>query len=241
MTLPYIDQGPLFEMAGLELAGPNGVPTNPLSVAGGAVIATPILGLRCPADINFGQAIWTDRADVSPTPVAITNYKGVSGANWEWGNGLWNPGYDPTNISQVGLDWGNGLFYRSSGSGDDGFFGGGNPTPIKINFQMITDGTSNTFMIGESLPSQSEWTGAWAYSNNCIGTCAIYPNAQLTSGQTFATTDWGDNYSFHSNHSGGLHFAMADGTVVYVSNAISMPIYHALATRAGGESVALPD
>ena len=43
-------------------------------------------------------------------PAGQTNYKGVSGANWAWGDPQWhNPG---TNGSSDGLTYGDGLFYR---------------------------------------------------------------------------------------------------------------------------------
>ncbi len=242
MVLPYIEQTQLYQQAGLDSQGANGMPTNPLSVAGGAVISTPITMLRCPSDPQLGKTIWTDRADVSPTPVAITNYKGVAGANWEWGIGLWNPGSDPAsnNTNQGGLDNGNGIFWRDSGNGGWNIGGEGTPIATYVTINMITDGTSNTFMIGESLPLLSDWTGCWAYSNNACGTCAIYPNAPQTSGQAIGAGDWPDNYSFHSSHPNGLQFAMADGSVHFISNSIAIATYRALATRNGGEGANLP-
>ncbi len=240
MILPYIEQGDLFNKANLGTHGANGTPASRLDVSGGTILTSPIGMLRCPSDKDFDVMIWTDRADVAPTPVAISNYKGVAGANWEWGNALWNPGYNPNGSAsdQEGLDNGNGIFYRSSGTGDPGLVG--TYTAKKISLLLIPDGTSNTFMIGESLPARSQWTGAWAYSNNVNGTCAIYPNAPLTTGLTIAPGTWGDNYSFHSNHSDGLHFAFADGTVRFISNDINVALYRQLATRNGGEVVTVP-
>ena len=49
-----------------------------------------------------------------------------------------------------------------------------------------------------------------------------------------------DSYHFWSMHSGGAHFALADGSVRFISySAIS--ILPALATRNGGEAVGLPE
>ena len=183
MILPYIEQVNLYNEAGL---GPmaNNVPVSTLNVNGGAVIATPIPTVRCPSDVDFAQIIWTDRADVDPTPVAITNYKGVAGANWEWGNALWNPGYAPgagiNGNNQQGLDAGNGVLWRSNGPGASGNIAGG--VEYSWTFTSITDGTSNTFMLGEDLPVLSQWCGCWAYANNVTGTVAIYLNANQTAG-----------------------------------------------------------
>jgi prepilin-type processing-associated H-X9-DG protein len=96
-------------------------------------------------------------------------------------------------------------------------------------------------MIGEALPSRSQWTGAWAYANNASATCAIYPNSMQTNGQLYAIGDWPDQYSFVSAHTGGMNFAMGDGSVHFVSNGIDIPTYRALATIKGGEAATLPD
>jgi prepilin-type processing-associated H-X9-DG protein len=228
--LPYIEQGPLYNQINLT-TGTNGMPLTHqnANAAVKAAINSPIPVLRCPSDPDSGQASWTDRADVGGTPVAITNYKGVAGSNWEWGIGLWNPGWQAGASDQNGLDNGNGVLWRSNGTNGK-----------KYTLQAITDGTSNTFLIGESLPSRSQWTGAWCYANNATGTCAIYPNAFQTNGQIFGVGDWPDNYSFHSAHTGGVQFAMCDGSVQFISSGIDINGYRALATRAGGEVATIP-
>ncbi len=43
-----------------------------------------------------------------------------------------------------------------------------------------------------------------------------------------------------SRHPGGLQFALADGSVRFVSDSIALATYRALATRNGGEVVSLP-
>jgi prepilin-type N-terminal cleavage/methylation domain-containing protein/prepilin-type processing-associated H-X9-DG protein len=239
MILPYIEQGNLYTGAGLGNKNAAGQPTSKLNVTvnGVAVIATPIPVLRCPSDPDVATTLWTDRADVSPTSVAITNYKGVAGANWQWGDGRWNPGWQgntQVNVGsstvQDGLENGNGLLWRSMG-----FYG------RKFTLLSITDGASNTFMIGESMPSRCQWTGAWAYANNATGTCAIYPNALTSAGLQFAASDWPNCYSFHSAHGGGVQFAMGDGSVRFVSDGVDIPTYRAMATLRGGEALNLTD
>ena len=49
-----------------------------------------------------------------------------------------------------------------------------------------------------------------------------------------------DMFHFWSPHPGGAHFAFADGSVRFLAYSAE-PIMAALATRAGGESVNLPD
>ena len=76
-----------------------------------------------------------------------------------------------TGGGQNGLDGGNGLLWRSNGTNG-----------VPYTFASILDGSSNTFMIGEDLPSRSEWTGGWIYANNASGTCAITLNYMDLSG-----------------------------------------------------------
>jgi prepilin-type N-terminal cleavage/methylation domain-containing protein/prepilin-type processing-associated H-X9-DG protein len=44
-----------------------------------------------------------------------------------------------------------------------------------------------------------------------------------------------------SNHTGGVNAALADGSVRFFSNSVPQPVWSALATRAGGEAVTMPD
>ena len=125
-----------------------------------------------------------------------------------------------------GIWFGNGIFYRMD-------------TLVKLRLTMITDGTSNTFMIGEAIPDRSQWN-AWMYSNGAVGTCGIGPNAVQANGTPYGVGNWQNNYSFHSQHPGGLHFALADGTVRWISNNIPLQTYRDLASIAGGETVLLP-
>jgi prepilin-type N-terminal cleavage/methylation domain-containing protein len=245
-ALPYIEQGALHSTGNIGATAqvpttvggvsiPVGRPITPINALlnGVTLCATPIPLLRCPSDPKYAQINWTDRADVGSAGgqgVAITNYKGVCGANWQWGDARWNPGWISGPLtSQNGLDAGNGLLWRSNGVAG-----------TKYTLSGISDGTSNTFLIGEDIPDHSQWTGSWAYANNASGTCAIYPNSRTPTGGFYTTGDWNNQYSFGSNHDGGLHFAMADGTVRFISTGIDMLTYRSLATYTGGEAVSVP-
>ncbi len=241
--LPYIDQENIYRMANMG-ATLNGVPQTPLTVQfnGAYVISQPLPIFRCPSDPDFGTVVFTDRADLGtsslfPVPVAITNYKGVCGANWMWGSALWNPGWLGLNfvglnafLPENGMANGNGILWRSTGTNNK-----------KYNLNGIRDGTSNTFLIGEDIPSHSYYCGSWAYANNTSGTCAIYPNATAPNLLQFPLWDWTDNYSFASGHPNGVQFAMADASVHFIQNNIGVTVYWYLATANGGETVVLPN
>jgi prepilin-type N-terminal cleavage/methylation domain-containing protein/prepilin-type processing-associated H-X9-DG protein len=226
--LPYIEQQNLYAEAG--------IPTNKLSQNKDtlAAVATPLKILYCPSDLSPRQR--TTTANLSPFLVGITNYHGVSGANWG-ADGYPTEGNFSTpyrnigaNGSYNGLEKGDGLFWRS-----DIRYGA-----LKIT--SITDGTSNTFMIGEDVPDLNQHN-AWSYCNGANGTCAIPPNTGVTLPTGVPPSlgpsdfgDWPERYSFRSRHPGGLQFAYADGSVHFISDSIPLQTYRALATIKGGET-----
>jgi prepilin-type processing-associated H-X9-DG protein len=120
---------------------------------------------------------------------------------------------------------GNGFFFRTD--------------YLRIHsFAIVTDGLSNTFMVGEDIPSLCTHN-AWAYANGAVGTCGIGPNAKTTANQWYPTTDWQNNYSFRSRHSNGLQFCMGDGSVRFIRETIDIAAYRAAASVAGGETLPL--
>jgi hypothetical protein len=197
------------------------------------VYQTPLVVLRCPADPDYRQNLWTDRADINnPNGLggcAITNYKGVCGQNWAWGS----PGSVVAASSAVypgannGLEQGDGILFRSMGTSAGG-------TPKSFTFNSITDGSSNTFLIGEDLPSHCLWTGCWVYANNTTGTCAI-PLNYYDNPVSSTAGDWNNCYSFASAHGGGGNFACCDGTVHFVNQSITTANYRALSTPRSGD------
>lgn len=196
---------------------------------GREAVATQLPLFLCPSDGYSAQGPAIDAADlgiwIKPfIKAGYTNYKGVGGSNWAWGESRWRNIGVNGNIN--GLSDGDGLFYRSD-------------YLHRKSFLAVRDGLSNTFMIGETLPENSKWN-AWAYANGAVGTCAIAPNARAEDGSKFDPRGWENTYGFHSRHPGGLHFAMADGSVHFLSDAVNMKVYRALATIQGGESVSFP-
>jgi prepilin-type processing-associated H-X9-DG protein len=209
--LPYIEQDALYRR--------GNIPQNTFGQSR-AALATPIPLLFCPSDDARHRPVATDRNELGGQPIALTNYKGVSGSNWCWGDWVF---FGPSG-SCDGLHLGDGLFWRED-----------QHTPLRLG--QIRDGTSNTFMIGEDLPAKNAFC-SWPYANHAVGTCGIGPNARRADGAEYPVRDWENVYSFRSRHPGGLQFAYADGSVRYVKNHIALSIYRALASRAGGEVVA---
>ena len=217
--LPYIEQEPLYRLGGL------GNPTASLptfdSVAT-TVYNQQIKTFLCPSD-DSSLDPRTDRANTGGLSCGMTNYKGVGGNNWQWGN---TQNVGPTGNAD-GLDNGNGMLYRSD-------------SRRRLKIDQVKDGTSNTLMVGEDIPSQNAHCG-WPNSNYATGTCSIPLNQSLP-GTTplYDLTDWYNVYSFRSYHTGGGLFGLADGSVKFVSETISLPVYRNAATHSGNEPANLP-
>jgi prepilin-type N-terminal cleavage/methylation domain-containing protein len=101
----------------------------------------------------------------------------------------------------------------------------------------ITDGTSNTFLLGETdfspngVPSTSMGS-VWAYGyplGYTFGTTFQVYNNHKNTGTTYGT--------FRSQHPGGATFVFSDGSVNFVNENVSTDIYKGLATRNGAEKI----
>jgi prepilin-type N-terminal cleavage/methylation domain-containing protein/prepilin-type processing-associated H-X9-DG protein len=133
----------------------------------------------------------------------------------------------------------------------------------RVRITDITDGSSNTFLLGENssasapggwkLTTQSyssilPWTAGFYYYPASIGgtvndgyimldcKCLNYPVQFPT---TFQTTAWVSDYSevgYRSNHSGGgANFLLCDGSVRFFTPSTSLTLLQGMATRNGGE------
>jgi|SRR5262245_43729646 len=88
--------------------------------------------------------------------------------------------------------------------------------PVKI--MDITDGTSNTLIIAEASKAGIPWMKP--------------EDIDITLHPTL-----GDPGGFSSDHTGGVHGVMADGSVHFLSQSISQQVLDALFTRDGKEAV----
>ena len=213
------------------------MPNNKLSQSKTSLtaIATDLKILYCPSDRS--PRVRNNSANLEGFDAGVTNYHGVSGSNWGVdgypSEGNFNTPFrnQGTNGSYNGLEKGDGIFWRAD-------IRSGN-----LRITSITDGTSNTFMIGEDVPELNAHN-AWSYCNGANSTCAIPPNTGVTvptgTPPSLGPADWWnwpERYSFRSRHPGGLQFAYADGSVHFVKDSIALQTYYALATIKGNEVV----
>lgn len=108
----------------------------------------------------------------------------------------------------------------------------------KVGFRSISDGTSHTFLVGESAFGAPEaqqtrpwWVGShgdYVYTSKNV---AYAINSAASPGPVR------NNIGFGSQHPGGCHFAMADGSVQYVNENVDLKSLFYMATRQAGETV----
>ena len=130
-------------------------------------------------------------------------------------------------------------------------------------FLMVSDGTSNTILIGECAGREDVWRdgtmtpavanksaancaraqgGAWATNDNPyeIGQRKLWCSGALTAAysgpmRVNASNEYG--FLFYSFHTGAANFGLADGSVRTFTQAAPLRTLGALTTRAGGEVV----
>jgi prepilin-type N-terminal cleavage/methylation domain-containing protein len=115
-----------------------------------------------------------------------------------------------------------------------------------VNLKEITDGLSNTIMMGEVRPSCSKhviegW--AWSHSGNGLMSTLIPINYNSCSSEVTARCGCWDNWTselgFKSNHPSGAHFVMGDASVQFLSEVIDPFVYNVMGGKADGEVAAL--
>jgi prepilin-type processing-associated H-X9-DG protein len=126
----------------------------------------------------------------------------------------------------------------------------------RIRLNDITDGTTNTLMIGERPPSPDQLFGWWyaGWGQDKSGSMdltlgvrerSVFPGLSMCPQGPFHfqagdLKNSCDIFHFWSPHPGGAHFAFCDGSVRFLAYSADS-IMPALATRAGGEAVGVPD
>src|SRR5262249_4597182 len=113
-------------------------------------------------------------------------------------------------------------------------------TGAPASIQSVTDGTSNTIIVGEVLPDQDANNEMYGHTGIASGTTIpinLYTGAPYAG---FGSTNWSTRASyakngFKSRHPGGANFLLADGHVQFLKASISPITYNALGSKAGGE------
>jgi prepilin-type N-terminal cleavage/methylation domain-containing protein/prepilin-type processing-associated H-X9-DG protein len=229
-VLPYLEQDNLFKQ--YTMTKLNYDATN-----------LPVLGNKlaiytCPSDVGAGE---TFTGLLGPnyysTPTIAGSYRGVAGRY-------------STPAPGITLFWDYGSYValldmeRASRGPLTVTIKTTNPAyrvyrPVRI--ADITDGTSNTFLVGEyatitNSPVRAYWGVSWGYFN--LSSCGPDPAVRgLPDSLACNALSGGPrcNRAFASLHPGGMNFVLCDGSVRFISTNIDAVLYQNLATIAGGE------
>jgi prepilin-type N-terminal cleavage/methylation domain-containing protein/prepilin-type processing-associated H-X9-DG protein len=201
------------------------------------IVSTQLPILTCPSDESAKpsdgqQWYW----DFPGTVTATTSYKGSVGdtllsvnPDTPCGTDVDPPATPTSGSPDVHHTMSNnGIFQRTS-------------IWAPISLKMVSDGTSNTFMVGENVVFVDYHSAAF-FADGDWATCSIplnylpihLPESEFKTGNLSKAVR-----GFKSLHPGGAQFVMVDGSVHFVQESIDTATYRALSTRERGEVVSL--
>jgi prepilin-type N-terminal cleavage/methylation domain-containing protein/prepilin-type processing-associated H-X9-DG protein len=199
-----------------------------------AVITVNIPVFICPSapgPLSRGNVLTDANGVVLPAPLGVLDYGSINQVFPPFYalNGLTAPA-DPTGAMQASI-----------------------ATPLV----WITDGTSNTILLGEDAGEPMNYilgvaqagatTGDWGWAdsgypfsiNGADPTTGAIIKQTASSGNPSCFINCNNDGEIYSFHSGGANVLFADGTVRFLSKSITMTTFAALFTKAGGEAVTL--
>lgn len=244
---PNMELGNLHDQFDFSVRYDEG-PTNP------NLVQQTVPAFICPSAPGASSPLFTDRHNHNPRTQVGTWYVGSLGPTEPDRcpivcTGLQSSGQ--RNTCCLGNNWG-----TNAGDGFDadwveikyaegstqGVFG--RHTVPEIEMRNVTDGLSNTIMVGETLPEQCTFIGL--YSNNFSLASTSIPLNNFVSDREAeyprdfnAGSNWFETSGFKSEHQGIIQFVFADGSVQTISDTVDYLLVNQLGSRAGEEVVDL--
>jgi len=142
---------------------------------------------------------------------------------------------EPDNAAGIGAPTLRWHLPISSGNDHPGIF---NRPYTNVKLTHITDGTSNTIMMGERNAEECGYGGS--FSNNFT---VFYMGQRINSSTrniAAQPSSWWTNCGASSYHTGGAMFAMADASVQFIRQDIPLTTYSALGDKADGIVASVP-
>jgi prepilin-type N-terminal cleavage/methylation domain-containing protein/prepilin-type processing-associated H-X9-DG protein len=246
-TLPYLEQTALYKQIETAAGGPIMTTPNSLGIANvklgaGYLTSVKLSYARCPSD------------DTDPLAGTGTgsSYQGSMGPQCSPGPCLYEPFAAYCHQPAWGYTWspdhGNTLTIAEL----RGLF---NRLGVQLKYPThLTDGASNTIMIGETILGSNDHVAAgnwWDYNGGAAHAGTIVPvNHPIKVGAGWCENtgggkrdvphNWSTSWGFRSRHPGGAAFAFADGSVQFLADSIDARTYNLLGCRDDGRPVSIP-
>ncbi len=242
-TLPFIEQAALQNLYNFNLPWERQLP---------AVAATVVPTYYCPS--NAGENVINDAAlggllaqfgATVGTTFGVTTYRVSKGAH-----GRWSRQHGAYGNLRGMFDLGMRVGFRDVIDGTSNTFclgegasGANRGLCAGVGCTVQTEAQSGIgWMIGQPISNAAGMTrnsifaGTVDRLNKVAITASVIDDGSFTNGAVNAGHTVGN---FGSYHPGGANFAMADGSVRFVSESIDMLAYRAVSTIAGGEVLGL--
>jgi prepilin-type processing-associated H-X9-DG protein len=224
--LPYLEQDNLYKLY-VQIVGTS-TATNEMTVNSPAVQKfLPIY--TCPTDQNYNQLIVPESGPNNGLKYMTGSYRAVSG--YSDGSAFW----DNADALGLPLKWRGALHSVWAAKG-----------MLQERIATITDGTSNTVMVGEySTRTHPNRTTFWGYTYTSYNQSSTVPQGRMMINDYDRCTNiagFGDanacKRAFGSFHSNGLiNFVFCDGSVRGLSPDMDVTVYGALGSISGNEVV----
>ena len=243
--LPYIEQATLYDQ--IDFLSSNLT----LVVIDGKQLGEYVIpGYLCPSDPGATIRSSTGMARSSYAPSIGAQAMGAgSGCNLATTAGTYPTGYDDDDDGEDPFNRGNIRADFANPGEISGPFGRGRIDDTwSASIAHLTDGTSNTILMGEirmECQTFSRWGWAWPESLWYATTAPINfptcPNDPGVGGTnpcfSNASNNWNATRGFKSAHTGGCYFVMGDGSVQFLSESIDRLTYARLGDRHDGEVI----
>lgn len=244
--MPFMENGALMDSFSMELGAStgtwpgDGASTDPTTNNGRCAI-TRVPSMLCPSDPFASTAMkqpgelkkyWVENPDsaqgnsylgsMGPTVQDVCIIDDAPdvcmGANWGTPTGL-SPAPCRQSGTCVQSGTGVGMFVR---------------TPKGVAFRKVTDGLSNTYLVGETLADDSNRNCIFC-TNTPLGSTQLPLNTRASWRDGDPEAYWVFN-GFKSEHPGGGNMAYGDGSVQFVQDDIDYRLWNYFGTTAGGET-----
>ena len=164
------------------------------------IIQTPLTVFQCPSDAS--------RKPLVPPSGSTTDTRRIATSNYCGNGGSFSNSFDPDRVAS-NSSFTNGVLRRDSAH----------------SFRDITDGTSNTFLLGEVTHYNFTWDptlyGHWdPPSGTACCTLALVRHGNQGLNPPPTANNVVKREGFHSFHPGGACFSLCDGSVRFVSETI---------------------